>query len=1044
MANLFNPNGEFVSVPDEQVSDALNQGFKQPTPEQESSYFKTQVNAPAPSSAQASPQMPSADNASNMVNMVDPRGDLQGVPAEQVQAALDQGFTHPTPEKVSEHFNEEKFGTPGQMALTALEHAASVQTLGGSAGVENALSKAGVPGVSPEERQARAETNPWSGFAGDLGSLLIGGPVPKLMGLAGEGMAGFLGLGRAGAGVISRIGATGTKLGIENMIFQGGNEVNNLFTSKAQPEEIVGPLVARMGLSGLIGFGLGATGKGVGELWNATGRPQLQNMLERLAAKYSGNAMEEAGISPGISGGPDVPPPLPPEITGIPTGAGAIPNEVPIKGQGTIKLENVGPGYEKGSQELYDEMMAKPVSDPVINEAIATSGMEVDPLMKEGMGPDPYQRNNFQVLMQAPSRIGTRARAIMDKFFLDAKRNILGILGKTPEEAEALSVLSPNEVGHSVTKSLIDELREKFQPISDKYDEWFRRAGKVPITNVVRGQLEDNLTLLGLETGAIKQPSSSMAKLLNEVTEELPLQQTLEDLSKYRAGIMGKVRANPAELGYIGSGLNKIFNQAEDNLITHAYSSGMVAGDLAKFRAIQAEYGPVRQLLTSLAERVPVKSYKGVETFIQAIKGLKPEKVLEGLTQRNDADLIQKILPSFPETMGKVRDYHLNDLFREITAKAPKGELFNVNNLIKKIKDMTPEERNFIFSPGTLDKIMATNKLITSVPRNMNPSGSATTFMQLLKKHGPVSVMSFAASMGLGQGFFISSLIGAMAEAIKTEGPDAIRLGILKFLGSSEPVEAGAFKSMVDMMNNVMKGESLINTTIKNFFKAGSKTPLLPEQVIPDEKKKEKLDKILLNYQENPDKMMNMSDAGSSYLPEHNGAIGDLTARAVTYLNSLRPKETKNSPLDEESEPNAIEKAQFDRALEIAEQPLIILDDIKDGTLTTDDMTHMMHIYPALQKRLTQKLTDEMINHTSKEESIPYKTKMALSLFMGQTLDSTFSPASIQSIQSIYQNKGTGPMENGNKHHKPPMKSLDKLVQQEATPNQTRQMNRRA
>ncbi len=285
---------------------------------------------------------------------------------------------------------------------------------------------------------------------------------------------------------------------------------------------------------------------------------------------------------------------------------------------------------------------------------------------------------------------------------------------------------------------------------------------------------------------------------------------------------------------------------------------------------------------------------------------------------------------------------------------------------------------------------MATNKLINSVPKNMNPSGSATTFMQLLKKHGPVSLMSFAASVGLGGSYLASSLAAIIGSTLKQEAPDAIRMGILKTLGAAQPMEAGAFKSMVDIMNNVVKGESLINSTIKNFFKAGSKTPLLPEQIIPDEQKKKKLDKILLNYQENPEKMLNTDNVGSSYMPEYNGAVGALTAKAVNYLNGLRPMPAKVGPLEDEIEPSKMEESEFDNALTIAEQPLMILEKVKDGTITLEDMKHLQNIYPAFYPRLVNKMTHSMIEHKTKEESIPYATKMGLSLFMGSPVENWY------------------------------------------------------
>jgi hypothetical protein len=91
---------------------------------------------------------------------------------------------------------------------------------------------------------------------------------------------------------------------------------------------------------------------------------------------------------------------------------------------------------------------------------------------------------------------------------------------------------------------------------------------------------------------------------------------------------------------------------------------------------------------------------------------------------------------------------------------------------------------------------------------------------------------------------------------------------------------------------------------------------------------------------------------------------------------------------------------------------------------------------------MVQKLTNEMIGVTEKEMSIPYKTKMSLSLFMGQPLDSTMTPQFIQATQMpakpLPSEQSSTPTQNA-KHS---MTALNKLPGMYQTPSQSRESYR--
>lgn len=73
-------------------------------------------------------------------------------------------------------------------------------------------------------------------------------------------------------------------------------------------------------------------------------------------------------------------------------------------------------------------------------------------------------------------------------------------------------------------------------------------------------------------------------------------------------------------------------------------------------------------------------------------------------------------------------------------------------------------------------------------------------------------------------------------------------------------------------------------------------------------------------------------------------------------------------------------------------------------------------------------------------EKPSYKTRQAMSLFLGAPLDSTMTQSSIQSIQSIFsKNKPQAQPQQQGKQKKSPNK-LEKLSSQLQTPDQSRSM----
>ncbi len=163
------------------------------------------------------------------------------------------------------------------------------------------------------------------------------------------------------------------------------------------------------------------------------------------------------------------------------------------------------------------------------------------------------------------------------------------------------------------------------------------------------------------------------------------------------------------------------------------------------------------------------------------------------------------------------------------------------------------------------------------------------------------------------------------------------------------------------------------------------------------ETQREKLKKMVDEYTQNPQKMLDIGQ--NSLMPEYSGMVAATGARAVQYLNSIKPNDQKMSPLDQKPIISKAQQANYNRAVDVAQQPLIAIKSIKNGTLTPQDVQTVRAIYPDLYNSFSQKIHSQLIDYTAKGKQVPYDTRLSLSLFLGQSLDSTMTPQGIMANQ---------------------------------------------
>jgi hypothetical protein len=320
---------------------------------------------------------------------------------------------------------------------------------------------------------------------------------------------------------------------------------------------------------------------------------------------------------------------------------------------------------------------------------------------------------------------------------------------------------------------------------------------------------------------------------------------------------------------------------------------------------------------------------------------------------------------------------------------------------------------------------------------------------------------------------FLEASIGPMAKNLGTNGISAA-IKVLGSEGAPGLSDAIAYGSKID------KGAAVVKKGVSSLFKTGDSE--VSENIPPTDKKK------LIDYLKNGgidqeltpgDSQTSQVDPSSSdttpkyadggevdptqpptddasspspiapsqeeppqnaiatHFPDQHLMLDMAKGRTMKYLSSLQPTQNISQLTFDTPLPTTNAERHFDNAINIALNPLSVLNRIKDGTLTTEHMKHLTSMYPEVYNQLSKKITAQILQEKQDGNRPPYQVRQALSMFLTAPLDSTMTPQAIQSIQKTFApsappQKPGAPMKGRNGKS-----AINKLANSYATPNQS-------
>lgn len=260
---------------------------------------------------------------------------------------------------------------------------------------------------------------------------------------------------------------------------------------------------------------------------------------------------------------------------------------------------------------------------------------------------------------------------------------------------------------------------------------------------------------------------------------------------------------------------------------------------------------------------------------------------------------------------------------------------------------------------------------------------------------------------------------------------------------SSTPSNPQGLQSSVSYLDAAHKGVGRIKEHASNIFEKQPKRKL-------DHERLSSLKKELDTFQAYPNKVFDLvdkiSDGVGHYMPGHGADVGTQLATTINYLESLKPMNQKGGPLDKVMKPSAMEEYKYNKALDIAEDPLSVIHHAKDGTLDAQDLVTLHTLYPKVAQSIMAEATNTLLE---KPDNLSMKNKRALSALLGQPLLFSQTPQGCQAI--IKANAGAqseqqqnAPKQSKQKATAAQLKQVDQVNKLYATPLQERQIERQS
>lgn len=218
-------------------------------------------------------------------------------------------------------------------------------------------------------------------------------------------------------------------------------------------------------------------------------------------------------------------------------------------------------------------------------------------------------------------------------------------------------------------------------------------------------------------------------------------------------------------------------------------------------------------------------------------------------------------------------------------------------------------------------------------------------------------------------------------------------------LGSNLGSVFTKLKTIGDIVNKTTR---LIESEAKSIFSSNTARAISSGLLGLGEKQYTKHAERIQNLATNPSELADHLDTTTKELynaaPNISTGLHSTITMGLQFLYNKLPKPNNELPLNAPWKPTPSQKSKFNKYFQAVNDPLSALKQIKNGSLSNETMEALQTVHPELLKNMQQLVISHM--NPKKIPQLNYSTKISLSKFLGQPLESSMLPQVLSANQN--------------------------------------------
>lgn len=902
------------------------------------------------------------------VPVIFPDGDAGTVPAEHVQQAIKQGY---------------KIETPIQQAVR--EHVQANDNIKGSVkvGLDQFANQAlfGVPGIINEKMETPLEklkrealvndhqiSNAVGGVGGFGASLFVGGPLFKGAGVAARGAEAIVAEQLAAAGIkrgakslasdlAARIATNATKLGVESAI---------IASPQAAAHAVVGdPDLAAETLlgAGTLGAGLGIVGTPAVSLLETLGRKGTN-----IVKKFAGIGSEASAAIPGVEGAAT-------------TATGAVDDSL---------LANAGKDQSMADKIKQGIQQLKP-NAPEIQSASEALGLTPTEGMLSG---SKFIQDMDSALSKNVTSTGMKRAQKYEEIYNKLEGTLReSFATQAPESAVA--------AGDQIKGIIRKGVEERYAPFNEAYDKIKEISGGLKIP------LEQLNTLSADINNFAGQQFKKFQPMIKGYAEQVLEKEGSADnldsvIRSIKDDITAATRAGKYEDAKILQDLkSKVSNFSDEQIsaqVKKLQAQGVPeANSFLMYKDVtNAGYKDFKDLMGTLSGAAKVRGH-GIKDVLENLDDVASEKLVDRLFDKKNARAMEFMKKEFPEAFDIVSGFKK----RQIIEAATKDDRVGVGSIMSatKASKLSPEVQALIFTPEQAQKLSQVRTVFESLPKDVNPSGTARgiEFNHFFNPFSPSDLLKYATG----------------------EVKDKLKQSFLEHAVQNRGIAQSATKAtekinrIPEALDNFISKKRIKVTPEQSAITAIQRFLGTDKKMTREEQLHEMNDK-LSTFTQNPSLSADQLSKVTHGIPNNVAqSISAKKAQTAIYLMNHIPKPiAPPTPFQKNYwKPTDADMSRFARRVKAVNDPLSMIDELENGTLSRETVDTVQTVYPKLFEIIKGKVVDAM---SDREKPPTYAARLKLSLFMGENFDNSLKPQNIQMLQQRFaQNPVQQPKPSG-------------------------------